>query len=95
MATNSRIAEDFPEKWNFHFKGAVDGFHNMVLLAVVNANYEFKISEFGVNGIIFNGGVTEHAKFYNKLKNNVLQIPEMSHFSGSDKVFNYIFVGDE
>lgn len=32
------------------------GFHSMVLMAIVNANYEFIIAEFGTNGRISDGG---------------------------------------
>lgn len=36
----------------------------MVLMAVVNANYEFIIPEFGVNGRISDGGVIKNTNFY-------------------------------
>ena len=67
----------------------------MVLMAVVNANYEFIISEFGVNGRISDGGVIEHTTFHNKLKNNSLCIPDPECLNDSDKIFNYVFLGDE
>lgn len=67
----------------------------MVLMAVVNANYEFIISEFGVNGRISDGGVIEHTTFYNKLKDNSLHIPGIDRLRDSDKMLNYVFVGDE
>lgn len=67
----------------------------MILMAAVNANYEFIISEFGMNGRISDGGVIENTNFYNKLKDNTLQIPGMDHLSGSDKELNYVFIGDE
>lgn len=67
----------------------------MVLMAVVNANYEFIIAEFGVNGRISDGGVIEHTTFYHRLKNNSLNIPEPENLNGTRKVLNYAFVGDE
>lgn len=67
----------------------------MVLMAVVNANYEFIVSEFGVNGRISDGGVIEHTVFYNKLKTNSLCIPGPDQLSNSEKILNYVFIGDE
>ncbi|XP_050512107.1 uncharacterized protein LOC126888148 [Diabrotica virgifera virgifera] len=67
----------------------------MVLMAVVNANYEFIIYEFGVNGRICDGGVIEQTIFYNKLKENTLQIPVFDHLSGSDKMLSDVFIGVE
>lgn len=67
----------------------------MVLMAVVNANYEFIIAEFGVNGRISDGGVIEHTKFYSKLKNGSLNIPDAEILHDTDQVLNYVFVGDE
>lgn len=67
----------------------------MVLLAVVNTNYEFIISEFGVNGRISDGGVIEQTIFYKKLKENTLHIPIFDRLVGSDKMLNYVFIGDE
>lgn len=71
------------------------GFHSMVLMAVVNANYEFIISEFGVNGRISDGGVIEQTRFYKKLKDNALHIPVFNRLTGSEKMLNYVFIGDE
>lgn len=71
------------------------GFHSMVLMAVVNANYEFIICEFGVNGRVSDGGVIEQTKFYNKLNNQSLHIPEPEKLNNSNKILNYVFIGDE
>lgn len=71
------------------------GYHSMVLMAVVNANYEFIACEFGINGRNSDGGVIECTKFYDNLKNNSLNIPEADHLNNSNKILNYVFIGDE
>lgn len=71
------------------------GYHSMVLMAVVNANYEFIICEFGVNGRNSDGCVIEYTKFYEKLKNNTLNIPQAENLRNSNKCLNYVFIGDE
>lgn len=40
----------------------------MVLLAVANANYDFIVCDFGVNGRVSDGGVSEQTLFYDKLR---------------------------
>ena len=67
----------------------------MVLLAVVNTNYEFIIAEFGVNGRISDGGVLEHTTFHRKLNNQSLCIPEAKQVRYSYRTLNYVFIGDE
>lgn len=71
------------------------GFHSMVLMAVVNANYEFIVCEFGINGRNSDGGVIEQTKFYDKLRNNSLHIPDPELLNHSNKILNYVFIGDE
>lgn len=41
----------------------------MVLVAIVNANYEFMFADFGINGRISEGGVLEYVEFRNMLVN--------------------------
>lgn len=67
----------------------------MVLMAIVNANYEFIIAEFGTNGRISDGGVIECTEFFKRLKNNTLGIPDPECVNNSDKLLNYVFVADE
>ena len=62
----------------------------MVLMAVVNSNYEFIVCEFGINGRNSDGGVIEQTKFYDKL-----YIPEPELLNNSNKILNYYFIGDE
>lgn len=48
----------------------------MVLLAVINVNYEFITAEFGVIGRISNGDVNQQTMFYRKLNDNALHYIE-------------------
>lgn len=82
-----------PESGSYFYN--YKGFHSMVLMAVVNANYEFIVSEFGINGRISDGGVIGQTKFYDKLNNQSLHIPEPEHLNNSNNVLNYVFIGDE
>lgn len=75
----------------FNYKGT----HSLVLLAVVNANCEFIMCDFGINGRISDGGVIEYTKFYKKLKNEKLLLPLPRKPNSGDKLLPFVFVGDE
>ncbi|XP_031341005.1 putative nuclease HARBI1 [Photinus pyralis] len=75
----------------FNYKGE----HSLVLMAVVNSNYEFIMIDFGVNGRISDGGVIEYTKFYDKLKNGTLCLPPPRSLKNTNHSFPFIFVGDE
>jgi hypothetical protein len=47
--------------WNYK------GSNSLVLMAVVNANYEFLYCDIGTNGRISDGGVIENTKFHEYL----------------------------
>lgn len=64
-------------------------------MAIVNANYEFILCDFGTNGRVSDGGVIENTNFYNKLKNNTLHIPSPCEYQGSKNKLPYVFIGDE
>nr|CAI5837488.1 unnamed protein product [Callosobruchus analis] len=64
----------------YNYKGR----HSMVLLAVVDARYQFIMCDFGVNGRISDGGVLQNTTFYEKLQNKQLHIPSA-----------YVFVADD
>lgn len=70
-------------------------FHSLVLLAVVNAKYEFIMCDFGTNGRISDGGVIENTKFGEKLNNNSLRIPPADILPPFPTPLPYVFVGDE
>lgn len=64
----------------------------MVLLALVNSNYEFIFVDIGKNGRMSDGGVIEYTEFYQKLLRSQLKLPERSENVHN---LNYVFIGDE
>lgn len=86
-------------------------FYSIVLLALVNANYEFIFIDVGKNGRHSDGGILEYTKFYDKLSKGELYFfmvevffiktsffPGQLHLPNNDeteKHLNYVFLGDE
>lgn len=66
-----------------------------MLLAIVNANYEFLMVHFGTNGRISDGGVIENTNFYTKLQNGGLKIPPPCSTKQSRRALPFVFIGDE
>lgn len=56
------------------------GYNSLVLMAICNANYEFIMCDFGINGRISDGGVIGHTNFYKKLKSGTLNLPKAYYF---------------
>lgn len=52
---------------------------SIVLLALVDANYEFIVAEAGANGRVSDGGVLSNSKFYEDFKVNKFNIPQSAH----------------
>nr|XP_022918520.1 putative nuclease HARBI1 [Onthophagus taurus] len=71
------------------------GYNSLVLMAICNANYEFIMCDFGINGRIFDGGVIAHTKFYKKLKNGTLHLPDSVNPQNSQRQLPFVFIGDE
>lgn len=71
------------------------GNHSLVLLAIVNANYEFVMCHFGTIGRVSDGGVLENTAFYDKLVNHKLKIPAPSKSRASERPLAHVFIGDE
>lgn len=72
------------------------GYNSLVLMAICNANYEFIMCDFGVNGRISDGGVISSTRFYRKLQNGTIKLPSPSHIkSNVNRKLPYVFVGDE
>lgn len=67
-------------------------FYAIVLMALVNSNYEFVYINVGKNGRISDGGVIEYTDFYKKLQNRELNLPDNSE---TVRNLNYVFLGDE
>lgn len=75
----------------YNYKGKF----SIVLLAVVNANYEFIMVHTGINGRISDGGVLQETTFYEILINDKLHLPRPETPSGTEFSLPYTFVGDE
>ncbi|XP_068082895.1 putative nuclease HARBI1 [Anabrus simplex] len=71
----------------FNYKG----YHSLVLLGIVNANCEFTLVDFGVNGRISDGGVLEYTEFYRRLISNKLNVPKPA----TCEDLPFVFIGDE
>ncbi|XP_047543348.1 uncharacterized protein LOC125075683 [Vanessa atalanta] len=68
---------------------------SIVLMAVVNANYEFIMVDIGTNGRVSDGSVLQNTTFGQQLKNNALNIPPPELLPGSFRKLPYFFVGDD
>jgi len=68
------------------------GFYSVVLMAIVNSNYEFIYVDVGKNGRLSDGGVIEFTKFYEDLKKGKLQLPDNNETVNN---LNFVFLGDE
>ncbi|CAH1987872.1 unnamed protein product [Acanthoscelides obtectus] len=67
-------------------------YFSTVLMAIVDANYEFIYVNVGCNGRISDGGVIETTKFYDKLLEKALKLP--SNETTINKM-NFVFVADD
>jgi hypothetical protein len=71
------------------------GSYSVVLMAAVNAHYEFLMINEEVNGRIFDRGVSNHAEFWRLYENHQLEIPEPTHLPRTEETFPDVFVTDE
>lgn len=71
-------------------------FHSVVLMACVNANFEFIWVETGTNGKVSDGGVLKNTEFYDELNSGKLNLPYPQSISDSSTtMLPFVFVGDE
>lgn len=68
---------------------------SIVLMAIVNANYEFIMVDVGTNGRVSDEGVLQNTKFGQKLRNNDLNTPRPAVVNNSTRNLPYVFVGDD
>ncbi|XP_042212587.1 protein ALP1-like [Homarus americanus] len=68
---------------------------SVVLMAVVNADYEYMMVDVGTNGRVSDRSIFANTKFCKQLKEKTLHIPEPSTLPGSSDVVPYVFVGDD
>jgi len=63
-----------PNSGSFYFN--YKNTFSIVLMAVVDADYNFIMADVGLNGRISDAGVISYTKFGNMLKNKTLNIPK-------------------
>ncbi|XP_077314623.1 uncharacterized protein LOC143934951 [Lithobates pipiens] len=68
------------------------GFFSIILMAIVNAKYEFIYLDIGKNGRNLDGGVIQRSAFLNRLKGGVLHLPSSSE---TVEGLNLVFIGDD
>lgn len=71
------------------------GDFSVVLMAVVNANYEFIMADCGINGRVSDGGVIGYTKFGEKLAEGTLALPNKEELPNFAVKLPYVFVGDD
>uniref|UniRef100_A0A3B4BHK8 DDE Tnp4 domain-containing protein n=1 Tax=Periophthalmus magnuspinnatus TaxID=409849 RepID=A0A3B4BHK8_9GOBI len=99
------IAEEFEELWNFPLcLGAVDGKHirlkgghYLVLHAVIDARYRFRVIDVGRYGRTSDGGILANSAFGQALREGTLQLPPNQQLPGADHrgPQPHVFVADE
>lgn len=75
----------------FNYKGTF----SLVLLALVDASYNFIYVDIGCQGRISDGGVFRNCTLYKKIENNALNFPEPQCLEGRATEIPYFMVGDE
>lgn len=67
---------------------------SIVLMAAVDANYNFIFVDVGSQGRISDGGVFKHTNLYKKLKENSLELPPPKELPGRQIKVPYFFAAD-
>lgn len=67
---------------------------SIVLVALVDADYNFIFVDVGAQGRISDGGVFKNCKLYERLENGNLNLPSASHLTGTSKEIPYVILGD-
>ncbi len=75
----------------FNYKGS----HSIVLMAVVNANYEFMYVDVGTNGRVSDGGAWANSSLCARLQEGTLGLPTDEQLPDSHRTLPYVFVGDD
>jgi hypothetical protein len=70
-------------------------FFSIVLIAVVNSNYEFHRVDASINGRISDGGILGNTAFGKTLVDKLLKIPEPGTLPNNEKKLPLVFVGDD
>lgn len=70
-------------------------FCSIVLMAVVNSNYEFIMADAGINGRISDGGVLGYTAFGKALSDKIPKIPEPATLPNSGNKLPFVLLGDD
>ncbi|KAH9638366.1 hypothetical protein HF086_006221 [Spodoptera exigua] len=70
-------------------------FFSTVLLAVVDAKYNFLIVDVGSYGKNSDGGILQNSKFGKKLNTNKLKLPPNKPLPNTTESLPHVFIGDE
>ena len=70
-------------------------FHSIVLLAVVDAKYQFTMVDVGDYGRLSDGSVFSSSNIGIAMEQNQLNLPPPRSLPGSSKRYPYVFVGDD
>ena len=68
---------------------------SIVLLAIVDADYNFLYVDIGCNGRISDGGVFKNSTLYQALEENILNVPTAEFLPGTQLSIPYALVADE
>lgn len=74
----------------YNYKGT----NSIVLLAMVDANYNFTYVNIGTNGRLSDGGVFRESDLYSAIENNTLNFPEDQPLPFSTKPVPFVIVAD-
>ncbi|CAL4065914.1 unnamed protein product, partial [Meganyctiphanes norvegica] len=88
------IAIDKPPHSGSHYFN-YKGFYSIILMAVVNAEYEFVFVDVGANGRVHDGGVFANTAFAKKLYDNTLNLPDASPLPEGEQDIPYVFLADD
>ncbi|KAM3966299.1 LOW QUALITY PROTEIN: uncharacterized protein ACR2FA_012601 [Aphomia sociella] len=70
--------------------------HSMVLMVIVDANYEFLLIYFGTNGRFSDGGILQkNTKFFEMLQDNKIELPNNEVVRNSSTSLPYVFVAND
>ena len=82
-----------PDSGSYYYN--YKGTHSIVLMALVDANYEFIYVDVGTNGRVSDGGVWGNSTLCHSLKNSTAGLPPDTKLTDSNRTLPYVLVGDD
>lgn len=70
-------------------------FFNIILFALVDADYNFLFVDIGCQGRISDGGLFKNTELSKRMRNKTLNLPDKKPLPGRDKPIPYVFLGDK